>query len=195
LTWPTAGEVDQRLEIDVADDGWATISFRHETLNRGPQPIRRYVRELWFQHTGGRLEIEPRSEDDHIIGIQRIHDTPNLAKFACLISPPVLPGEKAVMGYTCTGGRFVDEHYWRQATPRYTECLTLSLRHRGAEALVDYGAVEERADGSEVIATDDVEWSYDGKDVLISIARRHLQPSQAVTLRWRVRNPLAGVMS
>ena len=44
--------------------------------------------------------ISPVNGDRKVV-IQRIHDTADLAKFACQISPAVLPGESAVVGYIC----------------------------------------------------------------------------------------------
>jgi hypothetical protein len=47
-------------------------------------------------------------------------------------------------------------------------------------------AIEERADGSEVSATEDLICADESSDALITVTRDYLQPSQAVTLRWEV---------
>jgi hypothetical protein len=152
------------------------------------RPLTRHAKELWFEHTAGKLEITPISEDERQVAIQRVHETGNLVKFACQISPPIRPGEVGIIGYSCTGGRFVDDHYWRQAIPRYTRHLTIRLRHRGGGQLAVCTAVEEHPDGSENSATEELMWDYDGDDVVITLTRDYLRPNQAVTLRWAVSN-------
>lgn len=179
-------ELDRRFDIDIDPDGWATLTDRYEILNNGIKPFVRFSREVWFEHTSGFLTIEAIGGADRNIAIQRVHDTPNLAKFACLFSPAVEPGERAVVGYTCTGGRFRDHLYWRQSIHHFTGCTAIHVRHRGAERLLDYSAVEEQTDGSEAFATDGVEWAVEGSDVLLTLTRRRLRPSQSVTLRWSV---------
>ena len=44
---------------------------------------------------------------------QKIHQSKLNAHYACQVFPAVQPGESATIAYTCTGGRFVDEHYRR----------------------------------------------------------------------------------
>jgi hypothetical protein len=85
------------------------------------------TRELWFENT--RDSLISSVNGDRKVVIQRIHDTADLAKFACQISPAVLPGESAVVGYICEGGRFVRDHFCRQTMPRYTRHMTMNLRH------------------------------------------------------------------
>jgi transcriptional regulator with XRE-family HTH domain len=182
-------DLDRSVDIDIDPDGWAQLTYRYELLNNTDRPFVRLVREVWFEHTSGHLAIEPVGEGDWNIAIQRVHDAPNLAKFACLISPPLQPGETAVVRYTCQGGRFLDHLYWRQSIQHFTSRIRLRVRHRGAGRLLDYAAVEERHDGSELFATESVEWSCEGPDVLVTLTRRLLRPSQAVTLRWAVQNP------
>ena len=125
--------IDLRLEIliDIGEDGWARVDYRHELLNLTSRPVNRVVRELWFEHTDGPLRLTPLEEDDRRLVIQRIHDAGNFAQFACQISPAVLPGECAVVRFTCEGGRFVSKHYWRQMLRRPTRHLTIGVRHRG----------------------------------------------------------------
>ena len=181
-------ELDLKIEFDVLDDGRAVVSYRHELLNMSDRPLTRVARELWFEHTTGRIVITPGSEADHRVAIQRVHDTGSLVKFACQISPAIRPGETGVVGYTCEGGRFVDDHYWREALRRYTRHLTIRLRHRGGDQLTVCTAIEEHADGSENSATEELMWDYDGDDVVITLTRDYLSPNQAVTLRWTVSN-------
>ncbi len=110
----------------------------------------------------------------------------NLSKFACQISPGIAPGDVATISYLCRGGQFVHDHYWRQAVPRYTRHLTLTIRHHGVDMLLNCTAIEEQADGSEVSATEDLVCTDNDGDALITVTRDYLQPSQAVTLRWEV---------
>ena len=109
------------------------------------------------------------------------------AKFAVQLSPPLQPGDSTTLSYTCSGGQFVSDHYWRQALPRYTRHFTIRLRHRGAGQLASCTALEEHPDGAENTANEDLLWDYDGDDVLVTLTRDYLRPNQAMTLRWEVR--------
>jgi hypothetical protein len=175
------------IDIDIAEDGWARLAYRHELLNLSDKPLTRISRELWFENTrDGRLKISPVNDGDRRVAVQRIHDTPNLSKFACQISPAVQPGDTAVVQYTCEGGRFVEDHYWNQSLPRYTRHFTMRLRHHQAGLLTSCAATEEHPDGSENSATEELLWDYEGNDVVITLTRDYLRPNQAVTLRWEV---------
>jgi hypothetical protein len=179
-------ELDVSCSIDIDSEGWSTVAYTHQLLNLTNRPIKRLVRELWFETTNGPLVIEPSPNDDRKVTIQRTHDMNNLSNFACHISPGIPPGDVATISYFCRGGRFVRDHYWRQAVPRYTRRLTLSIRHRGVHMLLNCTAIEEHADGSEVSAIEDLACTDDDGAALITVTRDYLQPSQAVTLRWEV---------
>jgi len=179
-------ELDQRINIDVGADGWSTVTYHHDLFNMSDRPVTRFGRELWFEHTDGPLVIEPTAGTERQLAIQRVHDTPNLAKFACRISPAIQPGQTAAIAYTCRGGQFVSDHYWRQALPRYTRHLTINLRHRDRRRLLGCSATEEHPDGSENSADDGLIWDYDGSDTIITLTRDYLRPTQVVTLRWDV---------
>jgi transcriptional regulator with XRE-family HTH domain len=179
-------ELNLQINFDVAEDGHATLTGRHELLNLSTRPVTRLARELWFEHTDGPLRISPSSEDRHRVAIQRVHDTENLAKFACLVSPAIQPGETAVVGYTCEGGSFVSDHYWQQTASRYIRQLSIRLRHRGARQLVSCTAVEEHPDGAQNSATEALEWDEQDGDVVLTLRRRLLLPNQIITLRWDV---------
>lgn len=181
-------ELDLKIEIDVADDGQAVLSYRHELLNMSSKPLTKLARELWFEHTTGPLVITPRSEADHKVAVQRVHEAGSLVKFACQVSPAVRSGEVGVIGYRCEGGRFLEDHYWRQSLPRYTRHLTIRLRHRGGGQLSVCTAIEEHPDGLENSATEELMWDYEDDDVVITLTRDYLVPNQAVTLRWAVAN-------
>ena len=120
-------ELDVSCSIDIDSEGWSTVTYTHQLLNLTNRPIKRLVRELWFETTNGPLVIEPSPNDDRKVTIQRTHDMNNLSNFACHISPGIPPGDVAIISYFCRGGRFVRDHYWRQAVPRYTRRLTLSI--------------------------------------------------------------------
>jgi len=179
-------ELDLRIEFDIVGNGRAIVTYRHELLNMSDRPLTKLARELWFEHMIGPLVITPATDPQRRIAIQRVHDTATLAKFACQISPPIRPGESGVVGYTCEGGQFVDDHYWREALRRYTRHLTIQMRHRRGEQLTVCTAVEEHPDGSENSATEELMWDYDGDDIVITLTRDYLAPNQAVTLRWAV---------
>ena len=132
----------------------------------------------------GPLTILPTDDCERRLMIQRVHDTANLAKFACQVSPPLQHGESAVVGFSCEGGQFVDDHYWRQSINRYTRRYEIRVRHRGAGQLVRCSASEEHPDGSENSADASLVWDYEGDDVVVTLTREHLRPNQAVTLRW-----------
>jgi hypothetical protein len=179
-------ELSVRIDFDIDPHGWAQVAYRQELLNLTAKPLTRIAREVWFEHTNGPLTITPITEGDRRIMIQRVHDTANLSKFACQLSPPLQPGETAMIGYVCEGGRFVEDHYWRQNIPRYTRQLTIRVRHRGAGQLIRCMATEEHDDGSENSAADGIMWDYEDDDVVLTLTRDYLHPNQAVTLRWEI---------
>jgi transcriptional regulator with XRE-family HTH domain len=180
------------LDIDIADDGWSTLTYRHELYNNSDTPFTRLSRELWFEHTSGPLNLQalPTGDDRNVI-IQRIHETTAYTKFACQLFPALMPGESTTIAYTCTGGRFVSDHYWRQSIHRPTEELVLRLRHRGIDSLTRCSAIEERPDGSEISVAENLVWRTKDDAVTIELARRDLRPNQSVTLRWDVPRVLA----
>jgi hypothetical protein len=183
-------ELDTTVAITIAADGGSIVTYTHEILNLTATPLRRVPREIWFKHTAAPLlTISPIPLDGRRLMIQRIHDVANMAKFACQLAPAVEPGDLARFGYSCTGGRFVDEFYWRQAVTRHTRHLTITVRHEDA-ALLRCSAVEELQDGSEVFATDEILWDYEGSDVTMTVTRDYLQPNQALTLRWEIERVL-----
>lgn len=179
-------ELSVSLEVDIEKDGQARLTYRHDILNLTNKPITRLPRELWFVYTSGPLVIEPVCEGKRRVAIQRVHDTPTLAKFACQISPAIQPGETGVVGYECTGGLFKELLYWRQSLQRYTRHFTFRVRHQDAGTLTSCSAVEEHPDGSESFAAEDLLWDYEGDDIVITVARDYLRPNQSVTLRWDV---------
>lgn len=182
----TIVELSVRLDIDIDPDGWASLVYHHELLNLSDKPLTRVARELWFENTRGPLTITPTADSQRRLMIQRIHDTGNLAKFACQLSPPLQPGESAIVGFSCEGGQFVQDHYWRQAIPRHTRTYRIQVRQRGAGQLVRCTATEEHPNGAENSADADLIWDYEDNDVVITLTREHLHPNQAVTLRWDV---------
>ncbi|MGY2119291.1 hypothetical protein ACW9HR_35820 [Nocardia gipuzkoensis] len=179
-------DLDSSTDIQISSDGSACLSFRYTVLNLTDRPLTRLSRELWFESTDGRLDIKPLREAERRIAIQRIHDTAHLAKFACQLSPPVQPGESAVVGYVCTGGKFVGAHYWRRSIYRYTRRFALNLRHINAGDLSSCSAVEEHPDGAENSATEALIWDTEGNDVIINLSREYLRPNQSITLHWKV---------
>ena len=106
--------------------------------------------------------------------------------FACQFSPPVQPGGHVTFGYTCEGGQFVSDHYWRQEFPRHVRRLTMEIRIRDADQLLNCTAIEEHESGAENSATEDLIWDYAEKDVIITLTRHDVRPNQAVTLRWEL---------
>ncbi|MFF5261791.1 hypothetical protein ACFY4C_22870 [Actinomadura viridis] len=178
-------ELAKRIDLEIGPEGEARIEYRFDMLNLGDKPQARVAREVWFEHTTGPLVIKPTPDIDRRIGIQRIHDTANLAKFAFQISPPLQPGEWARVGYICEGGKFEVNHYWRESMPRYCRQYEINIRQRD----IDLGgctATEEHPDGSENSATDSLVWDIEGNDAVMSLTRDYLRPNQAVTLRWEV---------
>lgn len=177
-------ELSHAIYIDIAKDGQASIRYDYELLNLTDAPIARFPQEIWFEHTDGSLRIRPGPGADRRIMIQRVHDTPNLSKFACQISPPIMAGEWATVSYVCEGGRFVEDHYWRQIIPRHARHFTLRVTHHGVGQLVNCAAIEEHPNGSENSADDTLIWDYDGDTALMTLTRDYLRPNQAMTLRW-----------
>jgi transcriptional regulator with XRE-family HTH domain len=180
-----AVELKAQLDFDIAADGWVRLTGRHELLNLSDQPISRLTRELWFEHTEGPLRVDPLHTGAHRIAIQRIHETYNLAKFACLVSPAIQPGESAIVGYTCTGGQFVSDHYWQQVIVRFTRRLSIQTRHRGTQ-LRQCTATAEHVDGAQKLIADSLQWDDSDGDTTIRLVCEYLRPNQIITLRWEV---------
>lgn len=178
--------VDLSLAIDlhIEQDGRCSVTYRYHLLNLTDRPVDRAPRDLWFQHSRGRLELVALREGPTKNAIQRLHTADNVAKFACQLSPAIEPGESATFGYTCSGAEFQKDFYWRQAFARHTRQYTLRVRHNDLGELAGITAAEELPDGTESLAQKSVVWDYDGADVLITFTRDYLQPNQYATLRW-----------
>jgi hypothetical protein len=186
MTSTTGEVVEQQLgvELDIATDGTARITYTHELENRTQAPFTRFTRELWFAVADGPLQVTPVQTGDRNVLIHRTHETPAHLTYGCQVAPALQPGESATVTYTCTGGVFGDEHYWRQAIVSHVEDYEIRVRLRGVDQLTACTAVEERADGSEVSATETLTWRRDGDDMVIDLTRKGLVPNQFVTLRW-----------
>ena len=178
--------VDLSLSIDlvIAADGVCSVTYRYQSLNLTDRPVMRAPRDLWFQHSRGKLELTALREGTTKNVLQRLHTADNMAKFACQLSPAIQPGESATFGYTCSGAEFRGDWYWRQAFARYTRAYTLHVRHEGVKDVAGITATEELPDGSETLASESVAWDYDGDDLIMTFTRDHLEPNQYATLRW-----------
>ncbi len=172
------------VELHIQTDGLCAVTYRYHSLNLTDHPINRAPRDLWFQHSRGKLELTALREGPTKNAIQRLHTADNIAKFACQLSPAIESGESAAFGYTCSGAEFQKDFYWRQAFARYTRQYTLTVRHEGLGELAGITATEEMPDGEERIANQSVEWDYEGDAALMTFTRDHLEPSQYATLRW-----------
>ena len=179
-------DLEMECSIEIDADGWSSVTYRFEVLNLTNRPVKRMVRDQWFETTRGSLQIEPSDSSDRSVSIQRMHDTANMTKFACQFSPAIEPGEVGVIGYTTRGGQFNHDHYWRQMTTRPVRQFTLSIRHQGVAMLLGCTAIEEQLDGSQVSVIEDLVCTDLDGDALMTITRDYLQPGQAVTLRWEV---------
>ncbi|MCF2531899.1 helix-turn-helix domain-containing protein [Yinghuangia soli] len=177
-------ELDLGITLEVDKEGWAQVTYRHHVLNLTDRPLTRFARELWFEHGEGPLEITPVPDAKHNVAVERIHDAGTLAKFACRVSPPVPPMGSATISYRCTGGRFTEGHYWRQAITRYTLRLHIDVRQQGVARLVDATAVEEYPDGATQPIDAEVRWSHEGSEASVQLVREDLRPNQFVTLHW-----------
>lgn len=172
------------IDLDIEADGICTVTYRYHSLNLTDHPVHRAPRDLWFQHSRGKLELTALREGPTKNAIQRLHTADNIAKFACQLSPPIQAGEATTFGYSCSGAEFRQDYYWRQAFARYTRQYTLRVRHRGLKECAGITATEELPDGTETVAQESVAWDYDGDDVIMTFTRDHLQPNQYATLRW-----------
>lgn len=179
-------ELEMVVEIFIDPDGHGRVTYRHELFNMSNEPVSRLPREVWFEHTPKPMQITPIATGPRRTLIQRIHDTPGLAKFACQLSPPIHPGETGSVAYDCTGGQFVSDHYWRQSAIRYTRHMTITLHHQAVGRLLSYSAQEEQPGGAEISISDAIIWDNDGDDVSVTLTRDYLRPGQSVTVRWDV---------
>ncbi|WP_327110500.1 helix-turn-helix domain-containing protein [Nocardia sp. NBC_01730] len=178
--------LDNRIEIRIGSDGAACVAYRYEIFNLTDRPLTRLARDLWFKYTDGGLEIAPAPDCSRRVVIQRVHDTLNLAKFSCKLSPAIQPGESATIGYTCRGGRFVDALYWRQSIYRHTCKFAISIWHQWVEELADCSAIEEYPNGSERSVTENLVWDRMEDGMIISLTRENLTPNQSVTVSWGI---------
>jgi hypothetical protein len=172
------------VAIAIERNGDAVVTYTHEIINLSPRPLRRIPRQIWFEHTNEpRLTITPIVIDGRRFMIQRTHDTAQLSKFACQFSPAIEPGGFVRFGYSCLGGRFLEDYYWRQDVTRPTRHVTITVHHRRS-TLLRCSAIEQLQDGSETFATDEILWDQEGPDVAITVTRDYLASGQALTLRW-----------
>ena len=179
-------ELDLQVQIFIDRAGLGRVTYRHELFNMSNEPVTRIPREVWFEHTPKPLTINPIASGPRRTLIQRIHDTPGLAKFACQVAPAIQPGETGIVSYECTGGQFISDHYWRQGAARYTRHLTLTLHHQSVGRLLSYSAQEEQVSGAEKSVSEHLFCDNDGDDVSVTLTRDYLRPGQSVTLRWDV---------
>lgn len=178
-------ELSLNVDIDIAADGFACVSYHHELFNMTSRSLARLPRELWFENADGRIDVTPINVGPRVTTIKRIHEAKSLVKFACLVTPEIAPGEAAVISYTCNGaGPFVSNHYWRQTVLRYTRHLTITLRHRGVGSLNSCTAAIEYPDGSEEAAPECLSWDSESSDAVMTLTADYLRPSQAATIRW-----------
>lgn len=178
-------ELARNLDIGISPEGNAQLTYHFDVLNLSSRPLTRVTREVWFKHGDKPLVITPVPDCERRVVIQRIHDTSNLAKFAFQISPPLQPGESAKIGYICNGGKFVDEHYWREEISHYTRHYVLRIRQQNVQ-LEACTATEEQPDGAENSAADGLTWDYDTDGITLTLTRDYLRPKQTATLRWEV---------
>jgi hypothetical protein len=149
--------------------------------NIGVRPVMRLTRQVWFKHTSSAIKIEPVPCGETRMMVQFIHETPTLIKFACQMSTALQPGSTAIVQYVVTGGRFLDDFYWRQGIPLYTRRIETELKHYGGK-LHSCEATQELPDGSEISIP--TAWGEQEGDLTINVVREFLRPHQAVTLRW-----------
>lgn len=172
------------VDLHIAADGLCSVTYRYHSLNLSDRPVYRAPRDLWFQHSRGKLDLVALREGTTRIALQRMHTADNVAKFACQFSPPIQPGETASFGYRCSGAEFRGDWYWRQQFVRHTRAYTLNVRHEGLKDVGGITATEELPDGTETLAQETISWDYDGDDLIMTFVRDHLEPDQYATLRW-----------
>jgi hypothetical protein len=172
------------IDLDVAADGLTSVTYRYYQLNLTDSSVSRAARDLWFQHSRGKLDLSAARDGDRNVTIQRLHTADNMAKFACQFSPAIDPGETVKYSYTCSGGEFRKDFYWRQMFSRHTRQYALNVRHGGLRNLGGLTATEELPDGTEVVRQQAVSWRYEGDDAAMSFTLDRIQPGQYATLRW-----------
>ena len=183
---PLAGKViDAHTEawVDIDEQGHTVVRYLYDAVNLTDRPISRVPRTIWFKYTHAEISVEPVQVGDHEVHIEmQVESTPQ-KKFAYRISPAIEPGGRARFGSEIRGGVFVDEFFWRHQALRTTKLMTIDVVHR-SQTMKRLSATVERTDGSEVLATDEVEWRHDGPDLRLRLQRTGLEPPEVVTLRW-----------
>ncbi|MBN1174298.1 MAG: hypothetical protein JXA67_19160 [Micromonosporaceae bacterium] len=157
------------ITLDIASDNRATVTYRHELLNLSTRPLERVPHELWFEATSGALRLTPVNPKGRTISIRRVDQAPNLASFACHLTPAVQPGEAVVVEFICDGPCF-DKRYWRQCMMRYTRHLNIHIIHANSR-LTSFTAVEDDTDGSQTDVTDSIIRDDDGPDARLTVTR------------------------
>lgn len=186
-------ELSTEIALDIAESGAARLMYRHVLLNLGDRPLASFARQVWFERVTGRISLvavqppDPATAPAHVVTMRRVHETGSFLKFSCLISPPLAPRESMVVQYLCTGGVFVDEHYWRQDIIRPTRHLQVTVRQLGVAELRACEVVAELGDGREEPSTAGLAWTRreDGT-IFLTCSRADLSAPQALTLRWDV---------
>ena len=177
-------DLSLEIDIDIAADGISTVTHHYYQLNLTDNPVSRATRDIWFQHSRGKLDLSAARDGDRNVTIQRLHTADNMAKFACQFSPAIDPGESVRYAYSCSGGEFRKDLYWRQSFSRFTRQYTLRVKHCGLRSLGGFTATEDFPDGTEVVRQQAVAWHYEGDDVVMSFTLDRIQPGQYATLRW-----------
>ncbi|MEM8925019.1 MAG: hypothetical protein AAGD35_16050 [Actinomycetota bacterium] len=185
---PRIIDAHTEIEIDIDAEGHAIVRYCYDMLNLTDGPVARVPRTIWFKHTHADVTIEPIQLGERQVRIELQHDVMPQKKFAYRISPAIEPGGRARFGCEISGGAFVDDFFWRHLALRSTDLMTISVVHRG-RTLDEVTAHEEQTNGSEILVSDNVEWSQDGPDLRLRLQRKGLEPTQVVTLRWEISQP------
>jgi hypothetical protein len=172
------------VSISIERSGAATVNYHHRMVNTTNQSCSRIVKEVWFQYSDPPLKIVPHSSPGCSLVIETIHQTPLSTYFACLMSPSLRPGQVADFNLDCTGGRFIENLYWRQRLARFTRSATIRLTLHDAR-IIEYRATHEAPDGREVLRTDAVLFRQDATSALLEFTLEYLKPNEVMTLVWK----------
>jgi hypothetical protein len=179
-------ELDTVITVDISDDGHAVVEYDRLILNLMDRPVSSLSWGIWFKYAYDKLSIMASGSRSHNTKIIVKHDTVNLAKFATLVSPSISPGSTARISYSCHGGLFTDNLYWRQSIPWDVRHFTLTVRQRVSDELLSCRAMEELPDGSERSAMDGLTWDTADGCHTVRVTRDYLERNQAITISWEL---------
>jgi hypothetical protein len=179
-------ELDTAVTIDISENGHAVVEFDRLILNLMDRPVASLSWGTWFERAYEKVSVRVNGSCSRNTKIAVKHGVANHVKFATLASPSLSLGDTARISYSCHGGLFTDNLYWRKSISRDVRHFSLTVRQHASDELLRCSATEELPDGSERSAMEDLTWDTRDGCHTIRVTRDYLERNQAVTIRWEL---------